>query len=79
MSRIDGGAKDEEAHTASMGDESDKASADFGRNPDGVRSVVRAGGGADAGGVPADAAKRNQRGQRRKFLNSDNFYADAFG
>jgi hypothetical protein len=37
VSKIGGGAKDEEAHTASMGDESDKASADFGHNPEGWR------------------------------------------
>jgi hypothetical protein len=33
VSKISGGAKDSEAHIANMCDESDKASADFGRNP----------------------------------------------
>ncbi len=37
MSKIGGGAKDEESHIANMSDESDKASADFGHNPKGWR------------------------------------------
>ncbi len=37
MSKIGGGAKDEESHIANMSDESDKASADFGHNPEGWR------------------------------------------
>ena len=37
MSKIGGGAKDSEAHIANMGDESDKANADFGHNPEGWR------------------------------------------
>ena len=37
MSKIGGGAKDEETHIANMIDESDKASADFGHNPEGWR------------------------------------------
>ncbi|MNC91898.1 hypothetical protein D3C83_82350 [compost metagenome] len=37
MSKIGGGAKDSEAHIANMSDESDKASADFGHNPEGWR------------------------------------------
>ena len=37
MTKIDGGAKDEESHIANMSDESDKASADFGHNPQGWR------------------------------------------
>ena len=37
MTKIGGGAKDEEAHIANMGDESDKASADFGHDPEGWR------------------------------------------
>ena len=37
MPKIGGGAKDSEAHIANMRDESDKASADFGHNPEGWR------------------------------------------
>jgi len=37
VSKIGGGAKDSEAHIANMSDESDKASADFGHNPQGWR------------------------------------------
>ncbi len=37
MAKIGGGAKDEETHIANMSDESDKASADFGHNPEGWR------------------------------------------
>ncbi len=37
MSKIGGGAKDEESHIANMSDESDKASVDFGHNPEGWR------------------------------------------
>jgi len=37
VTKIGGGAEDEEAHIANMGDESDKASADFGHNPEGWR------------------------------------------
>jgi hypothetical protein len=37
VSKIGGGAKDSEAHIANMCDESDKANADFGHNPEGWR------------------------------------------
>jgi hypothetical protein len=37
VTKIGGGAKEEEAHIANMSDESDKASADFGHNPEGWR------------------------------------------
>jgi hypothetical protein len=37
VSKIGDGAKDSEAHIANMCDESDKASADFGHNPEGWR------------------------------------------
>ena len=37
MSKIGGGAKDSEALIANMCDESDKANADFGHNPEGWR------------------------------------------
>ena len=37
MSKIGGGAKDEETHIANMIDESDKASINFGHNPEGWR------------------------------------------
>ena len=37
MAKIGGGAKDKESHIANMSDESDKASADFGHNPEGWR------------------------------------------
>jgi hypothetical protein len=37
VSKIGAGAKDEAGHIANMDNESDKASADFGRNPEGWR------------------------------------------
>jgi len=37
VSKIGGGAKESEAHIENMSDESDKASADFGHNPQGWR------------------------------------------
>jgi hypothetical protein len=37
VTKIGGGAKDEAAHIANMRNESDKASADFGHNPEGWR------------------------------------------
>ena len=37
MAKIGSGAKDSEAHIANMSNESDKASADFGHNPEGWR------------------------------------------
>lgn len=37
MTKIGGGAKDEASHIANMRNESDKATADFGHNPEGWR------------------------------------------
>jgi hypothetical protein len=37
VTKIGGGAKDEESHIANMRNESDKANADFGHNPKGWR------------------------------------------
>jgi hypothetical protein len=37
VTKIGGGAKGEESHIANMNDEFDKASADFGHNPEGWR------------------------------------------